>query len=31
MDEVFNALADSTRRQLLDSLNARSGQTLREL
>ena len=31
MDEVFKALADPTRRQLLDSLNARSGQTLREL
>jgi uncharacterized protein YndB with AHSA1/START domain/DNA-binding transcriptional ArsR family regulator len=31
MDEVFRALADPSRRQLLDSLNARSGQTLREL
>jgi uncharacterized protein YndB with AHSA1/START domain/DNA-binding transcriptional ArsR family regulator len=31
MDEVFKALADPSRRQLLDSLNARSGQTLREL
>jgi DNA-binding transcriptional ArsR family regulator/uncharacterized protein YndB with AHSA1/START domain len=31
MDEVFRALADPTRRRLLDSLNARSGQTLREL
>ena len=31
MDEVFRALADPGRRQLLDSLNARSGQTLREL
>ncbi|MFF4522648.1 ArsR/SmtB family transcription factor [Streptomyces bluensis] len=31
MDEVFKALADHSRRQLLDSLNARSGQTLREL
>ena len=31
MDEVFKALADPTRRRLLDSLNARNGQTLREL
>jgi len=31
MDEVFKALADASRRRLLDSLNARSGQTLREL
>ncbi|GII79350.1 ArsR family transcriptional regulator [Sphaerisporangium rufum] len=31
MDEVFKALADSSRRALLDSLNARNGQTLREL
>ena len=31
MDEVFKALADPTRRQLLDSLHARNGQTLREL
>src|SRR5262245_3385750 len=31
MDEVFRALADPTRRRLLDSLNARNGQTLREL
>jgi uncharacterized protein YndB with AHSA1/START domain/DNA-binding transcriptional ArsR family regulator len=31
VDEVFKALADPTRRQLLDSLNARSGQTLAEL
>jgi DNA-binding transcriptional ArsR family regulator len=31
MDEVFKALADPSRRRLLDSLNARSGQTLREL
>ena len=31
MDEVFKALADPSRRQLLDSLNARNGQTLREL
>lgn len=31
MDEVFKALADPSRRQLLDSLNARNGQSLREL
>jgi DNA-binding transcriptional ArsR family regulator/uncharacterized protein YndB with AHSA1/START domain len=31
MDEVFRALADPSRRQLLDSLNARNGQTLGEL
>jgi uncharacterized protein YndB with AHSA1/START domain/DNA-binding transcriptional ArsR family regulator len=31
MDEVFKALADAGRRRLLDSLNARNGQTLREL
>src|SRR5918912_763165 len=31
MDEVFKALADPSRRQLLDSLNRRHGQTLREL
>lgn len=31
MDEVFKALADRSRRQLLDSLNARNGQTLSEL
>ncbi|MFB8276104.1 ArsR/SmtB family transcription factor [Nocardia colli] len=31
MDEVFKALADPNRRRLLDSLNARNGQTLREL
>jgi uncharacterized protein YndB with AHSA1/START domain/DNA-binding transcriptional ArsR family regulator len=31
MDAVFRALADPGRRQLLDSLNARNGQTLREL
>jgi DNA-binding transcriptional ArsR family regulator/uncharacterized protein YndB with AHSA1/START domain len=31
MDEVFKALADPVRRQLLDRLNARNGQTLREL
>jgi DNA-binding transcriptional ArsR family regulator len=30
-DAVFRALADSSRRQLLDSLHARSGQTLSEL
>lgn len=30
-DEVFRALADRTRRALLDSLNERTGQTLREL
>jgi uncharacterized protein YndB with AHSA1/START domain/DNA-binding transcriptional ArsR family regulator len=31
MDDVFRALADPSRRQLLDSLNARNGQTLRDL
>ncbi len=31
MDEVFKALADPSRRRLLDSLNGRNGQTLREL
>ncbi|GII84123.1 ArsR family transcriptional regulator [Sphaerisporangium siamense] len=31
MDEVFKALADPSRRRLLDGLNARNGQTLREL
>jgi uncharacterized protein YndB with AHSA1/START domain/DNA-binding transcriptional ArsR family regulator len=31
MDEVFRALSDPTRRRLLDSLNRRNGQTLREL
>jgi uncharacterized protein YndB with AHSA1/START domain/DNA-binding transcriptional ArsR family regulator len=31
MDEVFKALADPTRRRLLDSLNTRNGQSLREL
>jgi DNA-binding transcriptional ArsR family regulator/uncharacterized protein YndB with AHSA1/START domain len=31
MDDVFKALADPSRRMLLDSLNARNGQTLREL
>jgi DNA-binding transcriptional ArsR family regulator/uncharacterized protein YndB with AHSA1/START domain len=31
MDEVFRALADPSRRRLLDSLNGRSGQSLRDL
>jgi DNA-binding transcriptional ArsR family regulator len=31
MDEVFRALADPSRRRLLDNLNSRNGQTLREL
>src|ERR1700759_2329940 len=31
MDDVFRALGDPTRRRLLDSLNDRNGQTLREL
>jgi uncharacterized protein YndB with AHSA1/START domain/DNA-binding transcriptional ArsR family regulator len=31
VDEVFRALADPSRRRLLDSLNASNGQTLREL
>jgi uncharacterized protein YndB with AHSA1/START domain/DNA-binding transcriptional ArsR family regulator len=31
MDEVFRALADPSRRRLLDRLNDRNGQTLREL
>src|SRR6059036_1473962 len=31
LDDVFRALADPSRRALLDSLNARNGQTLREL
>jgi uncharacterized protein YndB with AHSA1/START domain/DNA-binding transcriptional ArsR family regulator len=31
MDDVFRALADPARRRLLDRLNARNGQTLREL
>jgi DNA-binding transcriptional ArsR family regulator len=31
MDEVFKALADPSRRRLLDSLNAHNGQSLREL
>jgi len=31
MDEVFRALADPSRRQLLDSLHANNGQTLNEL
>ena len=31
MDDVFRALADPSRRKLLDRLNADNGQTLREL
>src|SRR4051812_12357295 len=31
LDDVFKALADPSRRALLDSLNERNGQTLREL
>ena len=31
MDQVFKALADPSRRLLLDSLNARNGQSLRDL
>src|SRR3954464_6536286 len=31
MDEVFRGLGDPSRRLLLDSLNERNGQTLREL
>ena len=31
MDEVFKALADGSRRSLLDRLHARNGQTLTEL
>src|SRR5947209_19625917 len=31
LDSVFRALADPSRRRLLDSLNANNGQTLREL
>ncbi|MDQ2814935.1 MAG: metalloregulator ArsR/SmtB family transcription factor [Actinomycetota bacterium] len=31
MDEVFRALSDPSRRRLLDSLNLRNGQSLREL
>jgi uncharacterized protein YndB with AHSA1/START domain/DNA-binding transcriptional ArsR family regulator len=31
LDEVFRALADPSRRRLLDSLNGRNGQTLSEL
>jgi DNA-binding transcriptional ArsR family regulator len=31
MDEVFRALADASRRELLDRLHSRNGQTLNEL
>src|ERR687888_372384 len=31
IDDVFRALADPSRRELLDRLNARNGQSLREL
>jgi hypothetical protein len=31
MDDVLKALADPSRRLLLDSLNSRNGQSLREL
>ena len=31
MDDVFKALADPSRRMLLDSLNGHNGQTLRQL
>jgi DNA-binding transcriptional ArsR family regulator len=31
MDEVFKALADASRRSLLDRLHTRNGQTLNEL
>jgi len=31
MDDVFKALADPSRRKLLDSLNIKGGQTLTEL
>ena len=31
MDQIFNALADPTRRRLLDRLYANNGQTLNEL
>src|SRR5262245_57825816 len=31
MDEVFRALADASRRELLDWLHSRNGQTLNEL
>ena len=31
MDEVFKALADASRRSLLDRLHVKNGQTLNEL
>jgi DNA-binding transcriptional ArsR family regulator len=31
MDEIFKALADTSRRQLLDRLHVKNGQTLNEL
>jgi DNA-binding transcriptional ArsR family regulator len=31
MDEIFRAMADASRRSLLDRLHARNGQTLNEL